>query len=288
MALEWRKKMEAFYSRENLMAVHPTTLRAMIIERTHHTVEIQLCQALAKGRPLAPGRGDTVREMLAIWRERGLPMDPNSPDWAWVHALLDMAEKMGKGEAVDLLPFAWQPFGESERAVAGQLIRERRSVRHWTDEEVPDWMMDVVMQAGLWAAHGCNLCSLRFLVVRENSQPGLFKGSDIPGGPVHVVACQDRRAYHAQPGYMADPEMLENNRVLDCGAAMQNMVLMAHALGLGAVWLTFRREMKQRLRDHFKLDEQIQIVTYLDLGFPAQMPMPPGRMALEEVVIARV
>jgi nitroreductase len=278
--------MEVNYARENLMTVHPTTLRAMIIERAHHTVEIQLYEALAKGKPLAPGRGDNVR-MLAIWQERGLPMNLNSPDWAWVHALLEMADRASKGETVDLSPFAWRPFDEGERAVASRLIRERRSVRHWTDKEVPDRMIDEVLQAGLWAAHGCNLCSLRFLIVREKNLPGLFKGSDIPGGPVHIVACQDRRAYYAQPGYVANPEMLENNRVLDCGAAMQNMVLMAHALELGAVWLTFRREMKQRLREHFKLDEQIQIVTYLDLGFPAQTPMPPGRMGLKEVVLAR-
>jgi len=175
--------MEVNYSRENLMTVHPTTLRAMIIERTHHTVEIQLYEALAKGKPLAAGRGDNVRDMLAIWQERGLPMDLNSPDWAWVHALLEMADRAGEGETVDLSPFAWRPFDEGERAVANRLIRERRSVRHWTDEEVPDRVIDEVMQAGLWAAHGCNLCSLRFLVVREKNLPGLFKGSDIPGGP---------------------------------------------------------------------------------------------------------
>jgi len=280
--------MMSDYARENLMAIHPTTLRAMIVERTHHTVEIQLYEALAKGKTLSPDRGDNVREMLAIWKERGLPMDSNSPDWAWVHALLDMANRLSKGEKVELSPFAWQLFDESKRAVASQLIRQRRSVRHWTDEQVPNWMIDEILQAGLWAPHGCNLCSLRFLVVREKNVPGLFRGSDIPGGPVHIVACQDRRAYYAQPGYVANPDMLENNRVLDCGAAMQNMVLMAHALGLGAVWLTFRHEMKQRLREHFELEDEIQIVTYLDLGFPDQTPMPPGRMALDKAVIARV
>jgi nitroreductase len=70
---------------------------------------------------------------------------------------------------------------------------------------------------------------------------------------------------------------------------MQNMVLMAHALGLGACWLTFGQPgMRQRLRDHFEVDDAIAIVTYLDLGYPAQTPMPPGRMALEEVVLGRI
>ena len=280
--------MKVDYSRENLMTLDPTTLRAMIIERTHHTVEIQLYDALAKGETLSPNRGDNVREMLAIWQERGLPLDLNAPDWAWVHALLDMAQRLSKGEEVVLSSFAWDPTDEGTRKVANQLIRQRRSVRHWTGEPVPDWMIDEILQAGLRAPHGCNLCSLRFLVIREENAPGLFQGSDIPGGPVHIVACQDRRAYYAQPGYVANPDMLERNRLLDCGAAMQNMVLIAHALGLGACWLTFRLEMVQRLREHFELEDEVQVVTYLDVGFPAQTPMPPGRLDLEETVIARV
>jgi len=280
--------MRVDYARENLMTLDPTTLRAMIVERTHHTVEIQLYDALAKGETLSPNRGDNVREMLAIWQERGLPLDLNAPDWAWVHALLDMAQRLSKGEEVVLSSFAWDPTDEGTRELASQLIRQRRSVRHWTGEQVPDWMIDEILQAGLWAPHGCNLCSLRFLVIREESAPGLFRGSDIPGGPVHIVACQDRRAYYAQPGYVANPEMLERNRLLDCGAAMQNMVLIAHALGLGACWLTFRLEMVQRLREHFELEDEVQVVTYLDVGFPAQTPRPPGRLTLEETVIARV
>lgn len=280
--------MKVDYSRDNLLIIHPTTLRAMIVERTHHTVEIQLYEALATGKPLSEDRGDNVREMLAIWQERGLPLDMDAPDWAWVHTLLDMAERLSKGEQVDLAPFAWPVFDESERAVANQLIRERRSVRHWTDEPVPDRMIDEILQAALWAPHGCNLCSLRFLVVHEQNAPGLFIGSDVPGGPVHIVACQDRRVYYAQPGYVANPDMMESNRLLDCGAAMQNMVLTAHALGLGAVWLTFSPEMKRRLHEHFELDEAVQIVTYLDVGHPAQTPVPPGRMPLDETIIARV
>jgi nitroreductase len=281
--------MQDFYARAKLMTLAPVTLRAMIMERIHHMVEIQLYEALAQGRPLRSAKAERVKELLAIWHERGLPLDWETPDWAWVKALLSMAERAGRGEPIDLTSFAWTDLDEYDRTVVNRLIYERRSIRHWSEAEVPDWMIDEVMRVGLWAPHGCNLCSLRFLVVREKNAPGLFKGSDIPGGPVHIVACQDKRAYQAQPEYVASPEMMQRNRLLDCGAAMQNMVLMAHALALGACWLTFdREEMRQRLRAHFELDDAIAIVTYLDLGFPAQTPMPPGRMALEEAVLGRV
>jgi nitroreductase len=275
------------YSRDNLLTIEPSTLRAMIVERSHHTVEIQLYEALAKGKKLAGTTGDKVRELIAIWKERGLPID-DSPDWVWVQWLLDSAKKVSKGETVDLSPYAWKPLTPNERKVGERIIRERRTVRHWSDEEVPDSVIDQVLQAGLYAAHGCNLSSLRFLVIREKNAPGIFRGADIPGGPVHIVACQDRYVYYAQPGYVAYPPVLEKNRVLDCGAAMQNMVLMAHILGLGACWLTFNPAIEERLRKRFKLDQEMDVVTYLDLGYPTQMPRTPGRRALKECILARV
>ncbi len=277
--------MSVDYSRENVMALDPTSLRAMITERGHHTVEIQLYEALAKRKALAPTVGDMVRDLLAAWQERRLPL--TGPDLHWVTSLLEMAERVKKGDAVDLSRFAWQTFDAEERRVTDRLLFERRSVRHWTEKEVPDRTIDEILRAGLWAAHGCNLNSLRFLVVREKNEPGLFRGSDIPGGPVHIVACQDRRVYDMQPGYVRDSEKLERNRVLDCGAAMQNMILMAHALGLGGCWLTFSQEMMVRLRERFALPPHIEIVTYLDVGFPNQTPMPPGRITVEEAVLVR-
>ncbi len=286
MSVDYSKLEENLdYTKEDPRTLDPTPLRAIIRERGHHTIEIQLYEALAKGVPLPVETGHRVKELLAIWRERGLPTD--SPDLVYVQQLVDMAERVKKGEHVDLSKFAWKPFEDEDRQAARRLIRERRSVRHFTKEEVPDSLIDRVIEAGLWAAHGCNLNSLRFLVVREKNEPGLFRGADIPGGPVHVVACQDRRVYYCMSGYVAFPDMLERNRVLDCGAAMQNMVLYAHALGLGAVWLTFRREMVTRLQKRFNLPDYIQIVTYLDLGYPAETPLPPGRMTVDEVVLAR-
>lgn len=276
------------YSRENLMEINPSTFRAMIIERSHHTVEIQLYEALAKGKKLPATQGKIVRELLEIYRERGLPMDMESPDWQWVHWLLDSADKVARGEAVDLTAFAWKPLTRKEAEIGKRVIWERRSVRHWTDDEVPDSMIDQVLEAGILGAHGCNLSSLRFLVIRERNAPGIFRGADIPGGPVHIVACQDRHVYYAQPGYVAYPPVLEKNRVLDCGAAMQNMVLMAHILGLGACWLTFNPAIEERLRKRFNLDKEVDVVTYLDLGFPAQTPRAPGRRALKECILARV
>ena len=267
-------------TREDWKDMDPVEFRARIRERVHHTVEILLYRALHEAKPLAPSVGSYVNEMLAVWEERGLPAD--TPDIAWTRRLLKMAEDVQAGRKVDLTEFATRRFSQQDLETADRLIKERRSVRHWTEEEVPDWMIDKIIEAGLWGAHACNLQSLRFIVVREKNEPGLFVGADIPGGPVHIVACQDFRAYRA------NTRMTEKNRLLDCGAAMQNMVLQAHALGLGGCWLTFRQPMIVRLRERFNLHEELQVQTYMDVGFPAQTPMPPARMTLNEAVIARL
>jgi nitroreductase len=66
---------------------------------------------------------------------------------------------------------------------------------------------------------------------------------------------------------------------------MQNMLLMAHALGLGAVWLTFVGNQQQAIRQRFRIPDYIDIVSYISIGWPAIEPLPPGRMELEAVLL---
>ncbi|MCL5045954.1 MAG: nitroreductase family protein, partial [Actinobacteria bacterium] len=221
-----------------------------------------------------------TRKLSRLWVEKGLPTD--LPDYLWGQRLISFADTLQAGGRVDLSAYAPRRLTPEEADFFHRVLRERRSVRHWTEEDVPDWMIDRILESGLWAAHSCNLQSIRFIVVREKGMPGLFKGSDIPGGPVHLVILQDERVYRA------NELMPVRNRLLDCGAAAQNMVLTAHALGLGGVWLTFSDKMVERLAERFRLPEMIKIVTYVDVGFPAQSPAPPGRIGLVEAVLERV
>ena len=59
---------------------------------------------------------------------------------------------------------------------------------------------------------------------------------------------------------------------------MQNMLLLAHALGLGAVWLTFTERQIAVIRDHFHVADYIDVVSYIGLGWPTVQPLAPGRM----------
>lgn len=270
---------EAFNkTKEELLAMDETEFRARFRERCHHTMEIQVYACAYRGIKLNPGQPKTVRLFLEVWKERGLPEE--LPEYIFAMKMLSFAEALIRGEPIDLASYKPAPLSEAELHGFERVLYERRSVREWTDGRVPDETIRKVLDAGLWAAHACNLQSIRYLVIREESAPGLFRGSDIPGGPVHIVVLQDMRVYRA------NPVMPESNQLLDAGAAAQNLVLAAHANGLGGCWLTFTSEqMKDRIRAFAGLPEHVRMTTYVDVGFPDQSPYPPQRLLAEDAVL---
>jgi nitroreductase len=268
-------------SDEAYLGISETEFRARFRERLHHTLEIQTYEAIHKKKGLTENRKSTVVRLLGLWERRGLSKE--LPDYKFAQKLLEFADDLIDGKEVSLAQYQWHVLDEKEQDVFDKVLYERRSVRHWDwNRDVPEDIIRKLLKAGLWAAHSCNLQSIRYLVVREKNHPGLFTGSDIPGGPVHIVVLQDERVY------LANPRNPVKNRLLDSGAAAQNIVLAAHAHGLGGCWLTFSDGMLARLRKHFELPDHLQLVTYVDVGWPVQTPYPVQRIGVEEALIELV
>lgn len=265
---------------EEYLNLDEIEFRARFRERVHHTLEIQVYSVANKDETLDENQSKTAKKFIRLWEERNISKD--LPEYKYAKKLIDFSERLLKGEKLDLSEFEPYKLTKQDKDIFFKAIKERRSVRHFTDERVPDEIIDKILESGLWAAHSCNLQSIKYLVIREETTPGLFKGSDVPGGPVHLVVLQDERVYRANP---LNPI---RNRLIDAGAAAQNIVLATHALGLGGVWLTFNDTMKERLRNYFKLPEYIEVVTYVDIGYPNQTPYAPQRKSLDEAVIANV
>jgi nitroreductase len=73
--------------------------------------------------------------------------------------------------------------------------------------------------------------------------------------------------------------------VQDCSAATENMLLAAHALGLGAVWVAVypRRERMQGVTELFKIPDHIFPVSMIALGYPAEVKEQPERFDLQRI-----
>ncbi len=269
------------YTKENLMKMDPVMLRAILHERTHHTIEVEIYHIRLGRKPMPSGFGLQPQLIYEVWRERGLPED--SDDIRWVKQYLELARKMRHGEKVDLNIPAPVPFSEPEMATVNKLIYTRTSIRDWTPKEVPDWMIEKILEAGRAAPAGCNLSVARRIVIKDPEEQTMV-WSDIPTtNAVLIVLCYDRRVYEV----IGQDRSVPQNMLLDCGAAADHMLLMAHALGLAGIWLTCRENTAWAFKTQYGLPDYIRVAMHIAVGWGACGILKSGRTPLSEMVITR-
>ena len=117
------------------------------------------------------------------------------------------------------------------------LMRTRRVVRRFTDEPVSDAEVRAVLEAGRWATAGGNRRVHRFLVVRDPTTIRLVKlmSPGMLGAPTAlIVICLDLERSEEQQV----PVERHDSIWIDVGTAAMNMMVVAHALGLGTCPVT--------------------------------------------------
>jgi nitroreductase len=110
-------------------------------------------------------------------------------------------------------------------------IMTRRSVRQYTDEDVTAEQLETLLRAAMAAPSAGNQQPWRFVVVRDAEVRAKLAvatpySSPVGRAPLGIVVLADTRE-NKHPGYW----------VQDCSAAIENLLLAAHAIGLGGVWI---------------------------------------------------
>ncbi len=149
-----------------------------------------------------------------------------------------------------------------------EAIHTRRSIRKYEDRPVDGESIRKLLAAAMSAPSARNAQPWRFVVIDE--KPLLTEIGQInPNAkmaavaPAAILICGDL-SLEKSAGYW----------VVDCAAAAQNLLLAAHALGLGAVWTgVFPREPRIKgLRRLCGLPEDVVPHTLIVLGHPAEQP----------------
>lgn len=149
-------------------------------------------------------------------------------------------------------------------------IRSRRSIRRFTGEPVGDEAVRAVLDSGRWAPSGLNNQPCRFLVVkgadprREKIAPLTKYSSLIRSADILIAVFIDNSAsYNTLRDHQA------------AGAAIQNMLLAAHSLGLGAVWIGQIANRAEEVVSALDLSEKnLSLVAVVAMGHPAESPDP--------------
>ncbi|MDD6023749.1 MAG: nitroreductase family protein [Oscillospiraceae bacterium] len=143
----------------------------------------------------------------------------------------------------------------------------RRSVRTYLDKEIPDDVVKTILHAGMAGPSCTNARDWSFLVTRDPEI--LSKMADGNGGPaaplrrarLGIMVLGDlERAFKPAPDYW----------IIDGAIAAQNMILAAHGLGVGSVWLGTYPQMERvnRQRELFGLPETVIPHSIIAFGYP--------------------
>ena len=158
-------------------------------------------------------------------------------------------------------------------------IYSRRSVRSFTDEDVADDQVMEILRAGSWAPSGLNNQPWRFVTVRDKDMRSALAvhtrySRIIEGAPLSIVVFCDRQAMYND---VKDHQSI--------GACIQNMLLAAHALGLGAVWLGEILKSAEKVRKLFALPEQMELMAVVAVGHPKERSQSSSRKDLKELLL---
>lgn len=153
-------------------------------------------------------------------------------------------------------------------------IRGRRSVRAFLDEPVSAVDVERLIEAAIWAPSGGNAQSWRFVVVQEEGRIRRLRmvSPGMPGPPPCIIAvCQDMDSAERQGARLGREKLT----LFDSAMATQNLLLVAHAIGLGAcVVASFHAG---GVKDVLKLPNGIEPILLVAVGHPSETPAPPSR-----------
>jgi len=154
---------------------------------------------------------------------------------------------------------------ESDNPVLEAIYR-RRSIRRYTGEPVTRAEIMELIQAAVWAPSGKNNQPWRFLVVRggdprrEQLAQCTHYARIVREAPALIAVFLERAAMYNE---MKDHQA--------AGSAIQNLLLAAHAGGLGAVWLGEIVNQSEQVLDVLGLDGgQYQFMALIAVGRPAK------------------
>ena len=161
------------------------------------------------------------------------------------------------------------------------VIRNRRSIRKYTEEKVSEEQIREILEAAFLAPTASNRQEWRFIVIENREM--LEKMAEINPYAKMTKDC----AFSIIVGY--EKGISDKFGVVDCGAAIQNMMLQAHSMGIGSVWCAMMPDSEQ-YENYNKIigfPENFATVASVQFGYPAEERETPDRFDEAKVTFIR-
>jgi nitroreductase len=160
------------------------------------------------------------------------------------------------------------------------LIRKRRSIRRFKEQEVEYKKIELLIEAALRSPSSRSLNPWEFIVVTDKelleklSRAKEHGSAFLKNAPLGIVIC-------------ADPERCDV-WIEDCSIASIIIQLTAHDLGLGSCWIQIRKRMhdgkktaEQFVKEVLDIPEKMVVESIIAIGYPAEEKPPHPKSSLQ-------
>ena len=162
-------------------------------------------------------------------------------------------------------------------------IRTRRSIRKYKDKPVPWDNIVEILQAGKYAPFAGNIMNCKFIVVKNEDKKKAIAEASVQqywmqDAPIHIVVVGEPEK--AERYYGTRGARLYT--IQGAAAAIQNMLLTAHSLGLGSCWVgAFDEEEIRRLCN---MPEHLNVQGIITIGYADEAPQMPPKYRVEHIM----
>jgi len=157
---------------------------------------------------------------------------------------------------------SYNVFGENMEVQ--EALLNRRSIRKYTDRKISKENLDKILKAAMYSPSAMNLQAWQFIVIDDK---GILVET-IKSIPYAEMLRQSAAAI-----IVCGDSLVEKNEswlLQNCSAAIQNILLSAHGLGIGSCWIAIHGmdDVYQNIKAQFNLPENIVPVSLISLGYP--------------------
>ena len=160
-------------------------------------------------------------------------------------------------------------------------IMTRTSIRQYKDQPVEDEKINIMLKAAMAAPTAVNLQPWHFIVITDKETIGVLSGRQPTNAPLLIAVCGDTDKTTMPDGNGKLPDFW----IQDVSAATENLLLAAHALGLGAVWTGVYPVMERtaEVANVLNCPENIVPLALVRVGYPDEAPAPKDKFKQENI-----
>ena len=192
------------------------------------------------------------------------------------------------------------------------LAESRRSIRKYTNQKVSHEIIEQLIEAGLWAPSNHNRQGWKFIVfenqkeihtlagkirdfirksleasrklIADQAQELIYYSGVFDQAPAFILAMHKRSPAVGKSIMQFEVNELVSGESLSIAMACQNLLLAAHALGLGACIMTAPLLAGQIWKSLDNLPLGFEPTCLITIGYPAEIPQTPRRKKIENIV----